>query len=38
MKTLVIAALACLTLSNAELIKISGKWFNKVTITNEDGK
>lgn len=30
-------ALACLVLSNAELIKISGKWFNKLTILSEDG-
>ncbi len=37
MKSAIIAALACLVFSKSELFKISGKWFNKVTITSEDG-
>lgn len=37
MKSILVVAVACLAGSNAELTKIAGKWFNKVTITSEDG-
>lgn len=37
MKIISFLALACATLSKAELIKISGKWFEKTSVTSEDG-